>query len=121
MANPLVSIAVPVAGIIASIAGRKAASAGWGAVFGEDAPTVKAQKASQKEVAARRKQAKKEGLSAAEIAAIKDPVDEQPLWKMMLWATISGVLLQGLRMAAKRGAKAGAERLTTRRPRANRG
>ena len=39
----------------------------------------------------------------------------------MLWATISGVVLQGLRMAAKRGAKAGAERLTTRRPRPNRG
>ena len=39
----------------------------------------------------------------------------------MLWATISGVVLQGLRVAAKRGTQVGVERLTTRRPRANRG
>ncbi|MDN5899885.1 MAG: DUF4235 domain-containing protein [Brachybacterium sp.] len=115
------SIAVPVAGIVAAKVGTKAAAAGWGAVFGEDAPTVKAEKAAQKDVVKRRKQAKKEGLSKAEIATIKDPVDDQPIWKMMLWATVSGVLLQGLRMGAKRGAKAGAERLTTRRPRPNRG
>lgn len=121
MANPLVSIAVPVAGIIAAVVGNKAAAAGWGAVFGEDAPTLKAQKASKKEITRRRKQAKKDGLSAAEIAEIKDPVDDQPVWKMMLWATVSGVILQGLRVAAKRGAKTGAERLTTRRPRPNRG
>ncbi|GAA1490287.1 DUF4235 domain-containing protein [Brachybacterium sacelli] len=121
MANPLVKIAVPVAGIIASTVGNKAANAGWGAVFGEDAPTLKAAKASQKETQKRRKQAKKEGLPASEIESIKDPVDDQPIWKMLLWATVSGVLLQGLRMAAKRGAKAGTERLTARRPRANRG
>lgn len=121
MANPLVSIAVPVAGIIAAKIGTKAASAGWGAVFGEEAPTLKAEKAAKKDVARRRKQAKKDGLSKAEIAAIHDPADDQPVWKLMLWASISGVLLQGLRMLAKRGAKAGAERLTMRRPRANRG
>ncbi|ASK66523.1 hypothetical protein CFK39_12685 [Brachybacterium avium] len=121
MANPLVSIAVPVAGIVAAKLGTKAAAAGWGAVFGEEAPTVQAEKAAKKNVAKRRKQAKKDGLPKSEIAAIKDPVDEQPVWKMMLWATVSGVLLQGLRMAAKRGAKSGAERLTMRRPRPNRG
>ena len=121
MPNPLVSIAVPVAGVVAAAVGNKIASAGWGAVFGEEAPTVKAQKATRKEVAAQRKQAKKDGLSKAEIAAIKDPTEDQPVWKMMLWALVSGVLLQGLRVAAKRGAQKGAERLTTRRPRANRG
>ncbi|GAA4530428.1 DUF4235 domain-containing protein [Brachybacterium paraconglomeratum] len=121
MANPIVSIAVPVAGIVAAAVGNKAAAAGWGALFGEDAPTVKAQKSAQKDVAKRRKQAKKDGLSKSEIAAIKDPEDDQPLWKILLWATISGVILQGLRVAAKRGAKSGAERLTSRRPRPNRG
>lgn len=121
MANPLVSIAVPVAGIVAAKIGNKAAAAGWGAVFGEDAPTLKAQKAAQKDAVERRKQAKKDGLPKSEIAAIKDPEDDQPIWKMMLWATVSGVILQGMRVAAKRGAKSGAERLTTRRPRPNRG
>ncbi len=121
MANPLVSIAVPVAGIIAGVIGNKAAAAGWGAVFGEDAPTLKSQKAAKKDVAKRRKQAKKDGLAKAEIAAITDPSDDQSVWKMMLWTTVSGVILQGLRVAAKRGAQTGAERLTTRRPRPNRG
>lgn len=121
MANPLVSIAVPVAGIVAATVGNKIAAAGWGAVFGEDAPTVKAQQAAKKDAAQRRKQAKKEGLSKSEIDAIKDPEDEQPIWKMLLWATISGVVLQGLRVAAKRGAKVGTERLVGRRPRPNRG
>nr|WP_245349006.1 DUF4235 domain-containing protein [Brachybacterium fresconis] len=121
VANPLVKIAVPVAGIIASQVGNKAAAKGWGAVFGEDAPTVKANKAAQKDAEKRRKQAKKDGLPKSEIEAIKDPEDDQPIWKMLLWATVSGVLLQGLRMAAKRGAKSGTERLTSRRPRPNRG
>lgn len=55
MANPIVSIAVPVAGLVAAAVGNKAAAAGWGALFGEDAPTAKAQKAAQKNVAAQRK------------------------------------------------------------------
>ena len=55
MANPLVSIAVPVAGLVAAAVGNKAAAAGWGAVFGEDAPTDKTQKALQKDAAQRRK------------------------------------------------------------------
>lgn len=121
MANPLVSIIVPVAGIIAASVGKKAAETGWGVVFGEDAPTTKSQKAAKKEVAARRKQAKKDGASKAEIQTIRDPDDDQPVWKLMLWTLVSGVLLQGLRTAAQRGAKKGAERLTTRRPRPNRG
>ena len=54
MANPLVSIIVPVAGIIAASVGKKAAETGWGVVFGEDAPTTKSQKAAKKDVAARR-------------------------------------------------------------------
>lgn len=121
MANPLVSIAVPVAGIVAAAVGNKAAAAGWGAVFGEDAPTLKSQKALKKDAARRRKQAKKDGMPKADIAAITDPADDQPVWKLMLWTAISGVILQGLRVAAKRGTQTGIERLTTRRPRANRG
>ena len=121
VANPIVSIVVPVAGIVAGLIGNKAAAVGWRAVFGEDAPIVKSQKAAKKDVAQRRKQAKKDGLSKAEIDAIKDPSDDQPIWKLRRWATVSGVLLQGLRVAAKRGAQKGAERLTTRRPRTNRG
>lgn len=121
MANPLVKIVVPLAGIVASVIGNKAAAAGWGAVFGEDAPTTKATKAAKKDAQQRRKQAKKEGQSKAEIEAIKDPADDQPIWKMLLWATVSGVLLQGLKMMAKRGAQTGAERVVSRRPRGNRG
>lgn len=121
MANPLVKIVVPLAGIAASVIGNKAASAGWGAVFGEEAPTVKATKAAKKDAQKRRKQAKKEGRSAAEIEEIKDPADDQPIWKMLLWATVSGVFLQGLKMMAKRGAQTGAERVVKRRPRTNRG
>src|SRR5699024_7688877 len=121
VANPLVSIAVPVAGIVAGIVGNKAAAAGWGAVFGEDAPTVKSQKAAKKDEAMRRKKEKTDDLAKAEIAAISDHEDDQPIWKMMLWATVSGVILQGLRVAAKRGAQTGTERLVTRRPRPNRG
>ncbi|MEE1618947.1 DUF4235 domain-containing protein [Brachybacterium sp. J144] len=121
MANPLVKIAVPLAGVIAATLGRKVAAAGWGVVFGEDAPTPKATKATRKETLRQRKQAKKDGLSKAEIRAIRDPSEEQPIWKAMLWALVSGVLLQGFRLLAQRGAKAGAEGLTRRRPRPNRG
>ncbi|WP_341854857.1 DUF4235 domain-containing protein [Brachybacterium sp. GPGPB12] len=95
MANPLVSIIVPVAGIIAASVGKKAAETGWGVVFGEDAPTTKSQKAAKKDVAARRKQAKKDGASKAEIQAIRDPDDDQPVWKLMLWTLVSGVLAAG--------------------------
>lgn len=121
MANPLVKIIVPIAGVAAGMVGRKVATAGWGAVFGEDAPTAKAQKASAKATAKQRKQAKKDGLGKDEIAGITDPMQEQALWKIALWTLISGVLLQGLRQVAQRGAKRGAEAVTERRPRPNRG
>lgn len=121
MANPLVKIAVPVAGILASTIGKKATQAGWGAVFGEDPPTPKAAKASKKDTAQRRKEAKKEGRSQAEIARIRDPQEDLPGWKLALWTVISGIVLQGLRQAAKRGAANGTEKLVGRRPRPNRG
>ncbi|WP_193104789.1 DUF4235 domain-containing protein [Brachybacterium sp. FME24] len=121
MANPLVKIAVPLAGVAAAVVGNKAAQAGWGAVFGEDAPTVKAAKSSRKETQKNRKQAKKDGLTKAEIQEIKDPTQDQPIWKALLWTLVSGVVLQGLKLAAQRGAQAGVEGLTSRRPRANRG
>ncbi|GAA1334669.1 MULTISPECIES: DUF4235 domain-containing protein [Brachybacterium] len=121
MANPLVKIVVPIAGILAAQVGSRAARSGWGAVFGEDAPTVKANRASKKDTAARRKQAKKDGLSKAEIDEIRDPMDEQPVWKVMLWTLISGVMLQGFKQLAQQYAKKGTERVVSRRPRANRG
>lgn len=121
MANPLVKIAVPLAGVLAAALGKKVAETGWGAVFGEEPPTPKAAKATRKQTQQQRKQAKKDGLSKAEIQAIRDPSEEQPIWKAMLWTLISGVLLQGFRQIAQRGAKSGTERLTRRRPRPNRG
>ncbi|PMC75487.1 hypothetical protein CJ197_06980 [Brachybacterium sp. UMB0905] len=121
MANPIVTIAVPIAGFIAARLGSQAASAGWGAVFGEEAPTPKKQKAAEKAAAQRRKELKKEGASKAEISAVRNPEDETPVWKIVLWTTISGLVLQGLRVAAQRGTKAGLERAMSRRPRSNRG
>lgn len=121
MANPIVKIVVPLAGVAASILGQKAITAGWGAVFGEDAPTAKVAKASKKDTAKRRKQAKKDGLSKAELAEIRDPMDDRPVWKIMLWTVLSGVALQGLRTAAQRYAAKGTERVIARRPRPNRG
>ena len=121
MANPLVKIVVPVAGIVAAQIGLRAARSGWGAVFGEDAPTLKANRSSAKDTAKRRKQAKKDGLSKAEIAEIRDPMEDQPVWKVMLWTLISGVLLQGLKQLAQRYAKKGTEKVVSRRPRPNRG
>ncbi|WP_010533899.1 DUF4235 domain-containing protein [Brachybacterium squillarum] len=121
MANPIVNIVVPLAGVAASVIGKKAAAAGWGAVFGEDAPTAKNTKASQKETAKRRKQARKDGASKAEAKEISDPMDETPVWKIALWTLISGVLLQSLRQLAQRGAKKGTEKMISRRPRSNRG
>ena len=122
MANPIVSIVVPVAGLVAAAAGNKAAAAGGGALFGEDAPTVKSQKSAKKDVAKQRKQAKKDGLFKAEIEAIKDPEDDQPIWKLLLSGRRSPESsCRDCGVAAKRGAKTGAERLTSRRPRPDRG
>ncbi|MGY5763958.1 DUF4235 domain-containing protein [Brachybacterium sp. DNPG3] len=121
MANPLVKIIVPIVGVAVGTLGRKAATAGWGAVFGEDAPTAKAQKASAKATAKQRKQAKKAGLGKDEIARITDPMQNQAAWKVALWTILSGVVLQAVRQAAQRGATRGTEALISRRPRANRG
>lgn len=121
MANPLVKIAVTVAGIAAAQIGRRVATVGWGAVFGEDPPSEQLTKDSAKETKKRRKQAKKDGLSKAEIAEIRDPAEDVVWWKMALWTVVSGILLQGLRAAAQDGAKRGTDRLTRRRPRPNRG
>lgn len=121
MANPLVKIAVPLAGVAAAVIGNKVAEAGWGAVFGEDAPTEKTVKNSQKDAKKQRKQAKKEGQPKPEIEAIRDPAEDQPIWKALLWTLISGVVLQGIKLAAERGTRKGVDSLTYRRPRSNRG
>lgn len=121
MGNLLVKIAVTVSGVAAAMVGRQLITAAWGAVFGEDAPTPKNTKASAKETAKRRKQAKKEGLDKQQIEEIRDPSEQEPVWKVLLWTLLSGVVLQGMRMLAQRGAQAGTEKITGRRPRPNRG
>lgn len=119
--NPLVKLAVSGAGIAAGVIGNIAIARGWGAVFGEDAPTKKALKRSAKATAAARKQAKKEGLSRSEIRAIQDPHAEQPVWKVLLWIFLSGVAIKGFQELARKGAMSGTRYLTERRPRPNRG
>lgn len=120
-ANPIVKLAVAGAGTLAALVANQVLEKGWSAVFGEDAPTEKASKQSAKEVKAQRKKAKKEGKSAEEIDEIDDPLDDVDLWKVILWTILSGVAIQGLRLLAERGTQKGAERLVSRRPRANRG
>lgn len=119
--NPLVSLAVTGAGLAAAFVANQALERGWSALFGEPAPTDKASKQSAKEVKAERKQAKHDGASRTQLQQITDPMDEIPLWKMLLWAALSGVAIQGLRLLAERGTERGAQRLLARRPETNRG
>lgn len=121
MGNVLVKISMTIAGIAAAVVGNKLIIGLWGAVFGEDAPTTKHAKATAKETKQRRKEAKKEGQASQEIAEIRDPMDDQPIWKALLWTLLSGVFLQGMRLLAQRGARTGTEKVTGRRPRPNRG
>ncbi|MFC0676048.1 DUF4235 domain-containing protein [Brachybacterium hainanense] len=121
MPNPLVKAAVTGAGIAAGVIGSKLLAGGWGAVFGEEAPTPKVLRSSAKQTKLARKQAKKDGLSRSEIAAIRDPRQDQPIWKGLLWVVLSGAALTAFRQLAQKGAERGAERLTARRPRPNRG
>ncbi|MCS6712266.1 DUF4235 domain-containing protein [Brachybacterium sp. EF45031] len=121
MANPLVKLAVTGAGIAATVLSNKALKAGWAAVFDEEAPTAKTRRTSAKDTAKARKQAKKEGKSKEEIAAISDPSDDTAPWKILLWTVLTGVVVQGMKLAAQQGTKQGVQRLTSRRPRPNRG
>lgn len=121
MSNPLVKVAASLAAVAAGMIGRKLLISGWEAAFGEDAPTDQVVKESAKDTKERRKQAKKDGLSKAEVKEIRDPQDDIAVWKIVLWTVLSGAVLQGLRLAAERAAAQGAERLTERRPRPNRG
>ncbi|HJB10119.1 MAG TPA: DUF4235 domain-containing protein [Candidatus Brachybacterium merdavium] len=121
MGNVLVKISMTIAGLAAAVVGNKLIISLWGAIFGEDAPTAKHAKSTAKETKQRRKEAKKEGQTAQEIAAIRDPSEDQPVWKALLWTLLSGVFLQGMRMLAQRGARVGTEKVAGRRPRPNRG
>lgn len=119
--NPLVNVAVTVAGVAAGFVGQKIITAGWSRAFGEDAPTAKRVKQSAKETKSAQKQAKKDGASKDEIAEILDPEKQRPVWQMLLWTLLSTVAVQGLRTAAQRGAASSTSRLIARRPRPNRG
>lgn len=120
-ANPIVKVAVAVAGTLAAMAANQLLEKGWGAVFGERPPSEKMSKQSAKAVKAEKKSAKKDGATKQEIAEISDPMDDFPVWKVALWTVLSGVAIQGLRLLAERGAQRGAAKLVTRRPRPNRG
>lgn len=119
--NPVVKAAVAGAGLLGAIVANQVLEKGWSAVFDESAPTDKAAKQSAKDVKAERKQAKKDGAAKTEVAEIQDPMDDMPVWKLLLWTAVSGIVIQGLRLLAERGAQRGTERLLMRRPRPNRG
>lgn len=119
--NPLVKVAVAIAGSGAAFLANQLLERGWSAVFGEDAPTEKATKQSAKDTKKERKRAKKEGRSKQDVADISDPMEDVPVWKTVLWTVVSGLAIQGLRLLAERGAQKGTEKVVGRRPRPNRG
>ena len=86
--DPLVKIAVTLAGVGAAFVANQALERVWGLVFDEKAPTEKYAKSAAKEVKQERKAAKKDGASKAELATITSKVDEQPIWKLLLWAAL---------------------------------
>lgn len=120
-ANPLVKLAVAGAGSLAAVLANQLLEKGWSAVFGEHAPSEKMTKQSAKDIKAERKQAKKDGASAQELAQISDPMEDFPIWKIILWTALSGIAIQGLRLLAERVVQQGTSRLIERRPRPNRG
>src|SRR5699024_12873420 len=97
MGNVLVKISMTIAGLAAAVVGNKLIISLWGAIFGEAAPTAKHAKSTAKETKQRRKEAEKGGQTAQEIAAIRDPSEDQPGWKARLWTLLSGAVLQGMR------------------------
>ncbi|MDO5661797.1 MAG: DUF4235 domain-containing protein [Brachybacterium sp.] len=119
--NPLVKGVVVLAGVAAGMLANQLMERGWSAVFHETAPSDKAVKKSQSDAKSRRKEAKKDGATKEEIERITDLEDEQPIWKLLLWTALSGVVVQTLRMLAERGAQNAGNRLLSRRPPSNRG
>ncbi|MGP9694534.1 DUF4235 domain-containing protein [Brachybacterium sp. AOP25-B2-12] len=120
-AQPLIRLAVIGAGVGAAFLGNQLLERGWEAIFKEDAPTDKVAKRGAKDTKAERKQAKKDGATPTELAEIHDPMDDLPVWKILLWTVLSGVAIQGIKLLAERGVQKGAERLIDRRPGSNRG
>lgn len=119
--NPIVKLAVLGAGVAGSFVANQVLEKGWSAVFGETAPSDKAVKQGAKEAKTERKEAKKDGASKAKLSDISNSMDDVPVWKLLLWTVVSGVVIQGIRLLAERGAQKGAARLVERRPRSNRG
>lgn len=119
--NPLVGAIVTVAGIGTSILAKKALEVGWHRVFDEEVPDSKFEKQAKKDLKERKKQAKKDGASKAELKEMTSEYEDVAAWKVALFTVLSGVAITALQQAAKNGAQSGAERLVARRPRANRG
>lgn len=119
-AQPIIRLAVLGAGVAAAFIGNQVLEKGWGALFHENAPTDKVAKRSAKDIKGERKQAKKDGATSTELAEITDPMDDLPVWKILLWTVLSGIAIQGIKLVAERGVQRGAERLISRRPRGNR-
>lgn len=119
--NPLVGAIVTVAGIGTSILAKKALAAGWHRAFDEEVPDSKFEKQAKKDLKERKKQAKKDGASKAELKEMTSEYEDVDAWKVALFTILSGVVITSLQQAARKGAQSGAERLVARRPRANRG
>ena len=119
--NPLVGAIVTVAGIGTSILAKKALAAGWHRAFDEEVPDSKFEKQAKKDLKERKKQAKKDGASKAELKEMTSEYEDVDAWKVALFTILSGVVITALQQAARKGAQSGAERRVARRPRANRG
>ena len=113
MPQAVVRLALVGASMGAGLLGNKVLEKGWGAIFGEDVPTDANRKQAEKEYKSQVKEAKKAGDELPEPPAEED----LPLWKILLWTVVSGIVLQSLQYAAQKGAV----KLLERRPRANRG
>ncbi len=120
-ATPGVKLVITLAGLAAGVVGSKLLDAAWGVAFGEQAPTASAQKTSEKDLAEAKKEAKQRGATKQELREMESSFDALPAWKIVLWTAVSGAVISGLRMAAERGAEAGANRLLGRRPESARG
>ena len=119
--NPLVKLAMAGASIAAGIAGKKALSVLWERVFHEQVPEESEMKKEEKNLKKRRKAARKDGRSRADVESMKGAYDDVPAWRVALWTILSGTLIVGLQQLAREGARKGASSLTRRRPRPNRG
>lgn len=119
MPNPAMKVSTSLAAIAAGVLANNLLRIGWKAAFHEDPPTKKAMKSRNKDLDRQRKEAQKTGArrNAVERLENQQAEVETPIWKIIVWTVISGIVVAALRNAAERGVN----HAFTRRPRANRG